>query len=182
MHICIYEYICMYITHIHYVTLRYITLHYTTLHYITLGYIRLRYINININSTLHDITTHTAYIYMYMNTHLGDSSSRWHRCQMRLACAREELGGMPDYLLEALGGEMMKCSSIVTAGTVKSQASAGSGADWLEAIEEPTEAEGEMWKSSNPVIFSIWIISTNRIRERMLQCLYRLFLFSFLFA
>ena len=90
-----------------------------------------------------------------MNTHLGDSSSRWHRCQMRLACAREELGGMPDYLLEALGGEMMKCSSIVTAGTVKSQASAGSGADWLEAIEEPTEAEGEMWKSSNPVILSI---------------------------
>lgn len=67
----------------------------------------------------------------------------------------EELGGMPDYLLEALGGEMMKCSSIVTAGTVKSQASAGSGADWLEAIEEPTEAEGEMWKSSNPVILSI---------------------------
>ena len=181
MHIWIY----MHVYHAHtlrYVTLHYITLHYTTLHYITLVYIRLRYINININSTLHDITTHTAYIYMYMNTHLGDSSSRWHRCQMRLACAREELGGMPDYLLEALGGEMMKCSSIVTAGTVKSQASAGSGADWLEAIEEPTEAEGEMWKSSNPVIFSIWIISTNRIRERMLQCLYRLFLFSFLFA
>ena len=60
---------------------------------------------------------------------------------MRRACAREELGGMPDYLLEALGGEMMKCSSIVTAGTAKSQASsAGSAADWLEAIEEPTEA------------------------------------------
>lgn len=62
----------------------------------------------------------------------------------------EELGGMPDYLLEALGGQMTKCSSIVTAG--KSQASS-TLASWLEAIEEPTEAETKkMWMSEDKIL------------------------------
>ena len=57
---------------------------------------------------------------------------------------------MPDYLLEALGGQMTKCSSIVTAG--KSQASS-TLASWLEAIEEPTEAETKkMWMSEDKIL------------------------------
>ena len=76
-------------------------------------------------------------------------------CQTRLvlvALILEELGGLPDYLLEALGGQMTKCSSIVTAGTAKSQASSLS-ADWLEPIEELNEAEAEMWMSSEDSFF-----------------------------
>ena len=58
----------------------------------------------------------------------------------------QELGGIPDYLQEALGGQMGKCSSIATMGSLTSKSQTSS--ECREAITKETE-------TTEDVVFSI---------------------------